>query len=95
MSVQNSLEKWYHIFSNYAQHGYTAAVHARDFEEIRDDLAIALEEVALMEAERVAARVLIEHAFMAKRGDTSYIDKLHAWATAGAATDAYRKEHGL
>lgn len=53
------------------------------------------EHVALMEAERVAARELIECAFTAKRGDTSYLDKLHAWAAAGVATDAYRKERGL
>ncbi|MDY0341038.1 MAG: hypothetical protein RBS17_07480 [Coriobacteriia bacterium] len=79
MSTRGIIEKWHSIFSNYAQHGYTAAVHARDFEEIRDDLAIALEEIALMEA-------------VCEAEDNGTDDEL---TTAGAALTAYRKECGL
>jgi len=79
VSTRGIIEKWHSIFSNYAQHGYTAAVHARDFEEIRDDLAIALEEIALMEA-------------VCEAEDNGTDDEL---TTAGAALTAYRKECGL
>jgi hypothetical protein len=88
MSVQNIHEKWYHIFSNYAQHGYTAAVHTRDFEEMRDDLAIALEEVALMEAVCEAAK---QAHYKLKHHSAAY-EAQRILATAIAALAAYRKE---
>ena len=88
MSVQNIHEKWHHIFSNYAQHGYTAAVHTRDFEEMRDDLAIALEEVALMEAVCEAAK---QAHYKLKHHSAAY-EAQRILATAIAALAAYRKE---
>jgi uncharacterized membrane protein len=89
MSTRDIIEKWHTIFSNYAQYGYTAAVHARDFEEIRDDLAIALEEVALMEAVCEA---------VGRCGSGLVMDAPHEWRTVAEAYDAlqaYRKERGL
>lgn len=92
MSIRDIIEKWHSVFSNYAQHGYTAAVHARDFEEVRDDLAIALEEIALMEAVCEAAK---QAHYKLKHHSAAY-EAQRILATAIAALAAYRrKERGL
>lgn len=92
MNIRGIIEKWHSIFSNYAQHGYTAAVHARDFEEIRDDLAIALEEIALMEAVCEAA---VDNSVCVCGKVWRYENHLHAESCPVQALIAYRKERGL
>jgi len=109
MSIRDIIEKWHLISTNYARHGYTAAVHGRDFEEMRDDFASALEELSLMEAVCEAAADVADEVtngvplddnvieFMDEDSDYLFIEKslIRKLDDALDSRAAYRKERGL